>query len=309
MEDALLRTDKYPRIAVAISVYNGRDHLAEQLDSILTQQNVDVSIYARDDGSTDGSVDLLQHYVQNEGVVLLQGSNKGVVGSFFELLSIIPDDYEYIALCDQDDVWLPDKLSRAIRVLQKSERRDSLPAAYCSEYIFCDGELHQTERSHLNCIGVGFYTTLYENKASGNTMVLNHKLHELLRSTDASRVYCHDWWIALVATAVGRLTFDDYASLLYRRTGSNVSPTGMKGLSLLRFRIKTFLNSNELDKITDQLRYLSDSYGKQLSPEKQRALDIFLNGGRLRKMLFPHRLRQAPLEEAALRILFLLGKL
>ncbi|MBM6683391.1 glycosyltransferase family 2 protein [Collinsella intestinalis] len=309
MEDTLLRNDAYPKIAVAVSVYNGKDHLAEQLDSIFAQQNVSVTVYVRDDGSSDGSVELLQRYTQNGDMILLQGENRGVVGSFFELLSQIPDDYEYVALCDQDDVWFPEKLSRAIRVLQESGGKDPLPAVYCSEYIFCDEGLHQTGRSHLNCIGVGFYTTLYENKASGNTMVLNRELHKLLNNTDVSRVYCHDWWIALVASAVGKLVFDDYASLLYRRTGSNVSPTGMNGLSLLKFRMKTFLKSSELDKITEQLRCLSDSHGKQLSHEKQDTLNLFLSGSRLRKMLFPHRLRQAPIEEIALRVLFLLGKL
>lgn len=303
-----MSTDVFPKVAVAVSTYNGKNHLAEQLESIFTQQDVDVTVYVRDDGSTDGTLALLQSYAREGHLDVIQGENMGVVGSFFELLSLIPDEYEYVALCDQDDVWFPQKLSRAIQVLQQSGGGSS-PMAYCSEYIFCDKQLNQTEPSHLNRIGIGFYTTLYENKASGNTMVLNRTLLTLLKETDVSRVYCHDWWIALVATGIGYLAFDTYESLLYRRTGSNVSPTGMKGLALLKFRINTFLKSDELEKVTEQLKYLSDAYGKRLTPEKQDTLNVFLNGSRIRKVLFQHRLRQSFVEDLVLRLLFLMGKL
>ena len=303
-----MSTKIFPKVAVAVSTYNGKNHLAEQLDSILTQQDVDVTVYVRDDGSTDGTLTLLQDYVRKGHLTLIQGENMGVVGSFFELLSLIPNEYAYVALCDQDDVWFPQKLSRAIQAIQQSGRGSS-PVAYCSEYIFCDEQLNQVERSHLNRIGVGFCTMLYENKASGNTMVLNRALLTLLKKTDASRVYCHDWWIALIATSVGNLVFDTYESLLYRRTGNNVSPTGMTGLALLKFRINTFLKSGELEKITEQLKYLSDAYGTILTSEKQSTLNLFLHGSRISKALFPHRLRQSPVEELALRILFLTGKL
>lgn len=296
-----------PSIVVVMSTYNGAEHLVEQLDSVLSQDVGSLSVLVRDDGSTDGTVGILEGYERAGSIELVRGENLGVVGSFLDLISRAPADADFIALADQDDVWHPDKLSRALEVLAKKD--PAVPQLYCAEYMFCDAEMRPQGRSHLNRIGVSFPTMLYENMVSGNTTVINRTLAGLVVAAGPEGVYCHDWWLALLATAVGELTFDDFACLEYRRTGSNVSPTGAGGLSLLRYRIRTFFEKGELSRITEQLERLREVCGDGMSPERRRLLDRALDGGRLSKALLPVRLRQKPAEEVALRLLFLTGML
>ena len=293
------------RIAVVMSVYNGEAHLVEQIESVLNQVDVDVTLFVRDDGSSDGSLNVLADYEEKGLIRLFRGENVGVVPSFLSLVELVDEGYSYIALCDQDDVWCSEKLNRALAVM--GERNQDVPQLYCSEYIFCDAEMNQIAPSRLNRIGVNFDKMLYENMVSGNTVVINRALADAVIQGGIEGVYCHDWWIALVASALGELTYDDYPSLYYRRTGSNVSPTGNSGINLLKYRIKTFFQRRQLNCITEQLKKLEREYGDRLSEEKRETLSRFLEGGRLNKALFPRRLRQKIVEEFALRILFLIG--
>ena len=185
----------------------------------------------------------------------------------------------------------------------------AIPQLYCSEYIFCDAEMNPVGASHLNQIGVDFPTMLYENMVSGNTVVINRTLAEVVRDAGREGVYTHDWWLGLLATALGELTYDDFASLDYRRTGSNASPTGTSTANIMRKRIETFFVKNQLKDVTRQLEKLQQLYGAQMSPQKRALLSRFLEGGRVRKALAPVRLRQKPVEELALRAMFLLGML
>ena len=299
-----------PSIAVVVSTYNGADHIREQLDSVLSQDVSNVaqlSIYVRDDGSKDNTPSVLEEYENNGGITFIKGENLGVVGSFFDLISSVPKSIDYIALCDQDDIWHTDKLSRALRVL--SARDSNVPQLYCSEYIFCDADMNPKGRSHLNLIGVDFPKMLFENMVSGNTTVINRALADAVVSAGRPGVYCHDWWLALVATAIGELAYDDFTSLDYRRTGSNVSPTGSDALKLLKYRFKTFFEKGQLSDISLQLEKLNDCFSNQMPDDKKRLLQTCLHGGRFAKAFLPMRLRQKPIEEIALRVLFLAGKL
>lgn len=296
-----------PCVAVVLSTYNGEAHLKQQLDSVLNQDVGNLSVYVRDDGSRDGTVALLEGYERKGRINLLRGENVGVVASFLEAIAAVPREVDYVALCDQDDEWHVDKLGRALGVLRAKD--SSVPQLYCSEYIFCDAEMNPTGRSHLNRRGVSFPTMLYENMASGNTMVMNRALVDRVNAAGRDGVYCHDWWIALVATALGELTFDDFASLEYRRTGSNASPTGSGGLSLLRYRLRTFFEKGELGNVTGQLARLHQLYAGEMPPERRELLECALTGSRISKAFLPVRLRQKASEEAALRLLFVLGRL
>ena len=299
-----------PSIAVVMSTYNGAEHVAEQLDSVLAQDvatRAELSVYVRDDGSRDATREILGAYDADGRIHFLPGENLGVVGSFLDVLGAVPSEVDYVALCDQDDVWHADKLSRALEVL--AARDQSVPQLYCSEYIFCDAQMNPQGRSHLNQTGVDFNKMLYENIVSGNTTVVNRALVDAVVAAGREGVYCHDWWLALVACAIGELTYDDFASLDYRRTGSNVSPTGTGGLSLLRYRVKTFFENGELRNITVQLRKLDECFGERMAPEKRAVLRRFLEGGRFAKAFAPVKLRQKPVEELAVRLLFLAGKL
>ena len=134
------------RILVLVSTYNGERYLSQQLDSILNQKGVNVSVLVRDDGSSDNTIRILEDYEKrNQNLHYYQGTNVGPIMSFFDLLNQAKG-YEYYAFCDQDDVWDDDKLSSAILLLDKEP--DSLPVLYCSNLKVVDENLNFCRKAH-----------------------------------------------------------------------------------------------------------------------------------------------------------------
>lgn len=106
-------------VQVLLSTYNGEKYIKEQIDSILKQKDVNVRLLIRDDGSTDGTNEILLSYaLNNENVFYYRGENSGVVASFFRLFETADFDVDFYALADQDDVWEEDKLIVACRQLE-----------------------------------------------------------------------------------------------------------------------------------------------------------------------------------------------
>ncbi len=297
-----------PKVAVVMSVYNGEDYVSEQIESLLAQDVAGLAIFVRDDGSPhEASRDVLRSYERAGKITLFCEKNVGVTASFLDVMSRVPCDYDYVALCDQDDVWYPHKIARAVELLSQGD--PTVPRAYCAEYRWCDGEMNPGDRSRLMRVGCGFQLELFDNVAQGNTMVMSRALVDRVCAVGPSGVYYHDWWIALVACALGELVHDDYVCLDYRRTGSNVSPTGTGALRILASRIRRYVQGDELRLVTGQLERLRQAFGSELRPEDAALLERFLDGGRVRKMMTPGRLRQSLGAEVALRALFLLGML
>lgn len=106
-------------VQVLLSTYNGETYLEEQIESILNQKDVNVRLLVRDDGSIDGTADILRMYATTcENVFYYRGENSGVVASYFRLFETSDSDVDFYALADQDDVWEPDKLITACKQLE-----------------------------------------------------------------------------------------------------------------------------------------------------------------------------------------------
>ena len=102
------------RAAVMMSSFNGERYLEEQLESILRNTGVDIDLYIRDDGSSDGTTRILQEYSRRDHVFVQYGRHVGLGSSFMELLWSLPDTYDYYSFSDQDDIWEKDKLITAV---------------------------------------------------------------------------------------------------------------------------------------------------------------------------------------------------
>ena len=105
------------KVLILMSVYNGEKYLVEQIESLIHQERVDVSILVRDDGSSDGTIDILENYKTKGILDFYTGENLRPARSFMHLLFNAPD-CDYYAFCDQDDVWLPEKLLVATDALK-----------------------------------------------------------------------------------------------------------------------------------------------------------------------------------------------
>ena len=294
------------RMAVVMSVYNGAAHFREQIDNIVDQglpAVCSLELYVRDDGSTDETKAILACYAARDKLTNELGPNIGVVASFPCLVGEILPSIDYFCFADQDDVWHTDKVSRALEVIDSSEI--PAPLLYASEYVFCDAGLNAVSRSQLNKQSIIFSKLLYENAVSGNAVVFNRPLIDLVRRTHVENVYCHDWRVALLAASADEMLYDRIFYFLdYRRTGSNASATGTGGFSVLKNCLRRFLKGGELPLVFQQLVALRRDYDDIIRDECYRVPDRFIEGSRIAK-----RLGRTISGELVVRLLFTLGRL
>ncbi len=227
-------------VQVLLSSYNGERYLREQIDSILNQKEVNVSLLVRDDGSSDGTVEILKLYSDKyENVKFISGKNVGVVASFFELFKLSDNDADYFALSDQDDVWDLDKLVTACKFLEKTD--DKKPAMYSCEALVTDGKmkpLPEKMQIRPKNVRADYRNALIENISRGGGIVVNNSLMEYLRIKLPSDVYMHDWWIYLVASCFGDVYHDEKTHYSYRQHSGNVLGAAPGGLSKLVRRLR-----------------------------------------------------------------------
>jgi len=214
-----MKKNESPNVCILLSTYNGIRYIDEQIKSVLSQSDVNLNIFIRDDGSTDELfLKQLEAYSNHSKIVIKYGENLGVVGSFWWLLRHAPDA-DYYAFCDQDDYWLPTKLARAIELISKV----SCPALYCSVLNYTDENLNSLGISRKPNVESYFHNSLVENVATGCSVVINNRLKEIaLKTTSVNSILMHDWWLYILASAFGRVLYDDKSYIYYRQHGGNV---------------------------------------------------------------------------------------
>ena len=225
-------TDRLPVAAVLMSTYNGEKYIQEQLDSIFDQTDVNVKLYVRDDGSTDDTIGILEEYAKRFPIkVILDGENIRPGESFMRLVYEYADEpgIDYYAFADQDDIWLPEKLSVAINTIQKTEEEE--PVLYCSnQYLYVDGKNKGDRHKELQRTDLISHMT--KNTIAGCTFVFNKALAQLVKNTDRpdpriTRYRLHDAWLMLVAIVCGKVVYDENSYMLYRIHSENT--VGVKG--------------------------------------------------------------------------------
>lgn len=214
------------RVGILLSSYNGEKYISQQIDSILAQEEVEVALYVRDDGSTDKTIDIVGDYQSNhDNIVLIKGDNIGVGPSFMELVYTAAEDFDYYAFADQDDIWDADKLSGAIRVLE-----DSGKMLYTSNQMCIDAQgnelgMRYGENEKVN---TKFLEVFACNMLAGCTMVFTKELKQLLsqesRRPDNELLKCriHDVWVINIAALYDSVVYDVKSHMQYRQHENNV---------------------------------------------------------------------------------------
>ncbi len=214
-----------PHITILMATCNGARFLPAQLDSLLAQSHTNWSLMVGDDGSCDGTADILRAFDRahpNRNVQFLEGPRSGTpTQNFMALLTHRDVPPEYVALADQDDVWLPQKLARAVDHLAQSP--ENLPALYAAESILTDANLRPIGRSAEPHARPSFRNALVQNLFAGHSIVLNASAVALVRDAGApSAIHFHDWWLyQLIAGAGGACLLDPAQTTLYRQHGGN----------------------------------------------------------------------------------------
>jgi len=199
-----------PAVQVAMITYNGARFLPEQLESILKQTHRPSAVWVSDDGSTDGTLQILSAFQDAAPfpVNIVQGPKSGAAVNMLSLFSHLP--ISPTATCDQDDIWLPDKLRHAAEALAKVD--DHAPCIHVSRR----DARHRSLQKHAH----SFPNALVENRAPGNAATFNasavEALTALCRHKHAAPAF-FDWMAYQVVLVVGGSIIDDPRQGLFYR--------------------------------------------------------------------------------------------
>lgn len=217
-----------PKVTVLLATYNGLRFLDEQLTSLNEQRHVQVEVLVNDDGSTDGTIELLEKW-RDRGLVvsIRESTGLGSTKAFMNLLREC-DLKPYVAFCDQDDLWEPVKLATQIELCE-----DSIPSLVFSRRNYCDGSGKIIGISPELRRPPSFGNALVENIAPGNTVLLNGPAIKLINSFVLPNITHYDSWIYLLISALGRCRYIDEPLVRYRIHENN--QVGLRKLELNRF--------------------------------------------------------------------------
>lgn len=226
-----------PRVAIVLATYNGEEFLSLQLDSLLAQEFTDIVIVARDDGSRDTTLAILQRYagVHPNKFKLLESNakNLGASASFSTLINYVLANKEalgleqaYIMCCDQDDVWHSDKVGKSMQAMLALEAEHPHRACLVhSDLRVIDAQGQEIAPSFFAYQGIraqknSFARMLVSNSVTGCTMLVNEKLAQLASPIPAQAIM-HDWWLALVTSSIGHVHTVDEPLMDYRQHQNN----------------------------------------------------------------------------------------
>ncbi|MEE3742813.1 glycosyltransferase family 2 protein [Streptococcus dysgalactiae] len=211
-------------INILLSTYNGERFLAEQIQSIQKQTIKDWTLLIRDDGSTDRTPDIIREFVKQDQRIQWINENQienfGVIKNFYTLLKYQAADVYFFS--DQDDIWLEDKLEVTLLEAQKHDL--SKPLLVYTDLKVVNQQLEITHASMIKTQSAHANTTLLqeltENTVTGGTMMINQALAKEWNTCEG--LLMHDWYLALVAAARGKLVYLDIPTELYRQHDANV---------------------------------------------------------------------------------------
>jgi glycosyltransferase involved in cell wall biosynthesis len=218
-----------PHVTILMCARNGAPFIEEQLESLDRQSHGDWSILIADDRSSDATATIVDDWIAGAGAGRARCANvggRGIAANYLELLARTGPEDGAIAFCDQDDIWLPHKLQRALERLAAVPRPDR-PAAYaCRSLVFHDRP-DDARPSRAPRRLPAFGNAMVQNMLAGHALVINQAAAALLRDTVpaalAAGVPFHDWWAYLVLSGAGaQIVLDDEPGVLYRQHGANV---------------------------------------------------------------------------------------
>lgn len=285
------------KVQVLLSSYNGEKYIVKQIESILNQENVDVHILIRDDGSTDNTVNLINNVKKKYplAVDLIKGNNLGYKKSFLELCHRTNIDYDYYAFSDQDDYWLPNKLEEAIQYLSKSDKKIKL---YASTVSITNENLKFLYKKDISNFINTFGSSLTRIRLAGCTYVFNLEALALLRKYNFNNVsnehmISHDGLLMILCQALDGYVYVDRDSYILHRRRQDSVTSGGNGL-VKRLKIEKDITFGHRNKQYCLLVYIKKHYGKMLSNNNMDLINSILEYSDMPtkkfKLLFDKRL-------------------
>lgn len=312
------------KVVLITSTYNGEKYLPAMLDSIMAQTWPTLDLFIRDDGSKDSTVSILRDYQrrfpEEKRIILVNDytgdwKNKGAHQSYHTLMhSVSRADYYFF--CDQDDVWHPEKTASAISHMDKYPAH--IPILYTHNYYVCDNELHvehtlpdrkSVTPEEMSAVSLANVIMTGTWAGVGMAQAFNHTLKRLtFHVGEFDRSIAIDCWISWVVAGMnGALICDNTPLAYYRRHAGTYSSGNANGLAKYRDWNKHM--TRHCNNIVNGIHSYNKLYGDKVSKDRQAFLKLFDSHKRVRKCLYPHRLRNSLLDEIAFRLLILSGNI
>lgn len=228
-----------PLVAILMGTKNGERFIAEQLDSLEAQTHQHWVLYVSDDGSTDRTISILKEYQVKwpaGKMIIRNGPQQGFCVNFLSLACDPKIQLDFYAFCDQDDVWLPNKLKVAIENILENQE-NNVTYLYCGRTIYVNEKLKQKGLSPLFVFPRTFRNALIQSIAGGNTMVFNQSTKSLLEKVGIVLHPSHDWWLYQLVSGVGGVVFYDRVPHVLYRQHRNAIIGGNQSLSARLDRI------------------------------------------------------------------------
>ena len=234
------------KVTILLAAYKGAEFAGAQIDSILAQDCDDWQLILSDDG--EDTVPLLESYAAAHPDRIRHVRSGQRFGSaqkhFMYLLTAYGQETPYVMFSDQDDFWHPDKVRRTLALMEETESDPAEPVLVHTDLRVVDGELNEIcpsfmTFSRLDGTRLAFHELLIQNVVTGCTVMINRALAQLaLRAAGVPQMMMHDWWLALIAAALGRTAFLPEATIDYRQHGKNqVGAKNAGSLSYLLSRL------------------------------------------------------------------------
>lgn len=263
-------------VQVLLSSYNGEKYISRQIDSILAQEEVDIHLLIRDDGSKDKTREIITAYEKKfpNQIQVVTGENLGYKKSFLTLVQLA-GDYDYYAFADQDDYWLVDKEISSIREMEKDG--EDIPK-------LAQVNLEGTDENLKPLVPPPAYQELripeHDNVYAGDffqgcIMTWNRKAMDLLRTYMPTGNYGHDHWVGKVTYLLGRVYFVGEKKIYYTRHGDNASATNDLFQGRLG-RLKTLLHGENT--VYDNMGHdLLNGFRQYLAPHDLQMCEDFIS--------------------------------
>lgn len=271
-----------------MAAYNGEKYIKQQIESIMknTYENIHLTIYddTKEAQTTAAMTDILRLMTEKYGEKLTykkNEQNKGCTRNFLEGLQA--SDAEYTMFSDQDDYWNKDKVERTLEKMNEMENKygKDTPLVVFTDAIVVDSTLNLIHFSfhrsnHLNTKRVDLAHLLMENKLIGCTMMMNKALkNKIIAIPKNARV--HDWWVALVAAAFGKIGYLEDSTILYRQHEDNVIGNQEYG-SYIKKRLASLRSQREvIYSNMKQAEEFLEIYNMLLTKEQKSLIGRFAN--------------------------------
>lgn len=305
-----------PKVNILLATYNGEKYLKAQLDSLIAQSYENIDIYIRDDGSSDQTVAVIEKYIRNNTsnrkIILLDnnGENLRCPKSFYEIFAKC-QPADYYSLCDQDDLWYPDKVKWAVEALEQEQQ--DVPLLYYTACDYNDDKGNLIRRSPKQKTTLSLSDVLYYTPGSGFTMVINEMARQKLLLEVTPGLELHDRWLIRGVVLTGKAIYDERSSASHIRHEQAVTAGDSGNGNLLKNFIHSELCGDDAVHEKEALNYFAQIFGDQLNEKDKKLLTLFSSrnsiGRWFGKVFYPKRLRTRMAGEIALRMLFFLGKI